>query len=127
MYANMQTPWRLTQMEQNTQGCTFWSRLSCLCGALPEKYSNCSGGVKAREFSHAKAQRRQENLRNAAALCAFAALREKSSPFRYFSGNASLWLWFGRSWLVGPSFAVEWGGGQPCRHSVVVGRAQAHY
>ena len=113
-------------MEQNAQSCTFWSRLSCLSGALPEKLKLLRGR-EGKNFSHAKAQRRQENLRNAAALCAFAALREKSSPFRSFSGNASLWLWFGRSWLVGPSFAVEWGGGQPCRHSVVVGRAQAHY
>ena len=25
MYASMQTAWRLRQMEQNTQRCTFWS------------------------------------------------------------------------------------------------------
>ena len=98
MYANMQTPWRLTQMEQNAQSCTFWSRLSCLSGALPEKLKLLRG----REGKNFLTQRRKGAKKTLETRQRFAPLRLcvrnllHLGPFRatplcgYGSGGAGL-------------------------------------
>src|SRR5689334_10358720 len=59
-------------------------KLECMVGSTVSKTGCCATSASrstTQKISHAKAQRRREiPLRNAAALCTFAPLREKSFP-----------------------------------------------